>query len=58
MPVLRFSNQGGDGQANRLFDRGGRIYKADVVTIEAEDILASHVFTREVPDDEQTSTSC
>jgi hypothetical protein len=45
-------------QANRLFDRGGRISKVDVVTIEAEDILASRVFTQEVPDDEPSSTSC
>jgi hypothetical protein len=45
-------------QANRLFDRGGKISKVDVVTIEAEDILASRVFTEEAPDDEQSSTSC
>ena len=45
-------------QANRLVDRGGKISKVDVVTIEAEDILASRVFTGEVPDDEQSSTSC
>lgn len=44
-------------QANRLIDRGGRISKVDVVTIEAEDILASRVFTEEVPNDEQSSTS-
>jgi probable Rubsico expression protein CbbX len=44
-------------QANRLVDRGGRISKVDVVTIEAEDILASRVFSEEVPDDEQSSPS-
>jgi hypothetical protein len=31
-------------QANRLFARGGRISRADLVTIEADDILASRVF--------------
>jgi probable Rubsico expression protein CbbX len=44
-------------QANRLIDRGGKISKVDVVTIEAEDILASRVFTEEVPNDEKSSTS-
>jgi probable Rubsico expression protein CbbX len=32
-------------QANRLFAKGGKVSKADLVTIEAEDILASRVFT-------------
>ena len=45
-------------QANRLFARGGRISKVDVVTIEAEDILASRVFTEDMPDDDKSSTSC
>jgi probable Rubsico expression protein CbbX len=40
-------------QANRLFAKGGRISKTDLMTIEAEDILASRVFTEDIPDDEQ-----
>ncbi|HYB00714.1 MAG TPA: CbbX protein [Ktedonobacteraceae bacterium] len=36
-------------QANRLFAKGGRISKIDLMTIEAEDILASRVFNEEVP---------
>jgi probable Rubsico expression protein CbbX len=40
-------------QANRLFARGGRISKTDLMTIEAEDILASRVFSEEMPDNEQ-----
>ncbi|HVB75852.1 MAG TPA: CbbX protein [Ktedonobacteraceae bacterium] len=40
-------------QANRLFARGGRISKTDLMTIEAEDVLASRVFAEETPDDEQ-----
>jgi len=40
-------------QANRLFARGGRVSKADLMTIEAEDILASRVFTEESADDVQ-----
>ncbi len=40
-------------QANRLFARGkGQLTKRDLVTIEAEDILASRVFEEEVPDAE------
>jgi len=42
-------------QANRLFAKGGRISKTDLMTIEAEDILASRVFNEEMPDDEQQS---
>ncbi len=42
-------------QANRLLAKGGRISKADLMTIEAEDILASRVFSEEMPDDEQQS---
>jgi probable Rubsico expression protein CbbX len=43
-------------QANRLFARGkGRVTKRDLVTIEAEDILASRVFEEEVPDAEVRS---
>ncbi len=40
-------------QANRLFAKGGRVSKTDLMTIEAEDILASRVFSEELPDDEQ-----
>jgi len=40
-------------QANRLFARGGRISRTDLMTIEAEDIMASRVFTENMPDDEQ-----
>ncbi|MGZ3647137.1 MAG: CbbX protein [Ktedonobacteraceae bacterium] len=36
-------------QANRLFAKGGRISKTDLMTIEAEDILASRVFSEEMP---------
>ena len=42
-------------QANRLFAKGGRISKTDLMTIEAEDILASRVFTEDLPDEEQQS---
>ncbi len=42
-------------QANRLFAKGGRISKTDLVTIEAEDILASRVFSEETQDDAQQS---
>lgn len=34
-------------QANRLFARGGKISKIDLISIEAEDILASRVFNEE-----------
>jgi len=37
-------------QANRLFAKGGRISKVDLMTIEAEDVLASRVFTEEMAD--------
>jgi probable Rubsico expression protein CbbX len=40
-------------QANRLVAKGGRISKTDLMTIEAEDILVSRIFTEYVPDDEQ-----
>lgn len=40
-------------QANRLVAKGGRISKMDLMTIEAEDILASSVFAEDMPDDEQ-----
>ena len=40
-------------QANRLFAKGGRISKTDLMTIEAEDILASRVFSEEMPEDEE-----
>ncbi|MEO8973037.1 MAG: CbbX protein [Ktedonobacteraceae bacterium] len=39
-------------QANRLFARGGRVSKIDLMTIEAEDVLASRVFTENLPDNE------
>ena len=42
-------------QANRLFAKGGRISKTDLMTIEAEDILASRVFAEDLPDEEQHS---
>ncbi|GAC1449544.1 MAG: CbbX protein [Ktedonobacterales bacterium] len=38
-------------QANRLLAKGGRISKAELMTIEAEDVLASRVFTLETPDE-------
>jgi probable Rubsico expression protein CbbX len=38
-------------QANRLFARGGRVSKNDLMTIEAEDILASRVFREETLED-------
>ncbi len=31
-------------QANRLFERGGKVSRLDLMTIEAEDVLASRVF--------------
>lgn len=37
-------------QANRLFAKEGRITKTDLMTIEAEDILASRVFSEELLD--------
>jgi probable Rubsico expression protein CbbX len=40
-------------QANRLFAKGGRISKTDLMTIEAEDILISRVFTESMSEDEQ-----
>ncbi len=40
-------------QANRLVAKGGRMSKVDLMTLEAEDILASRVFTEHMPDDEQ-----
>jgi len=43
-------------QANRLFAKGGRISKTDLMTIEAEDILASRVFSEEMPDEQQSDT--
>lgn len=42
-------------QANRLFAKGGRVSKTDLMTIEAEDVLASRVFAEEMSDDEQQS---
>ena len=39
-------------QANRLFAKGGRVSKVDLMTIEAEDILASRVFDEDLPEDE------
>ena len=40
-------------QANRLIAKGGKLSKADLMTIEAEDILASRVFTEGVPENEE-----
>lgn len=37
-------------QANRLFNRGGRVSKVDLMTLEAEDILNSRVFRDGAPD--------
>ncbi len=37
-------------QANRLFAGGGNVSKVDLMTIEAEDILASSVFAEKLPD--------
>jgi len=42
-------------QANRLLARGGRISKTDLMTIEAEDILASRVFSEHAADGEYGS---
>ncbi len=39
-------------QANRLFAKGGKFSTTDLMTIEAEDILASRVFTENEPDNE------
>ena len=39
-------------QANRLVTGGGRLSRTDLMTIEAEDILASRVFAAEIPDNE------
>jgi hypothetical protein len=36
-------------QANRLFAGGGSVSRIDLMTIEAEDILASSVFTEQLP---------
>ncbi len=44
-------------QANRLVAKGGRISKVDLVTIEAEDILTSHVFTENMPDEQRLEIS-
>lgn len=38
-------------QANRLFAKGGKVSKVDLMSIEAEDILASRVFQEEASDD-------
>ena len=37
-------------QANRLFARGGRISKTDLMTIEAEDFQASRILSEELPE--------
>jgi probable Rubsico expression protein CbbX len=34
-------------QANRILARGGKVSKADLMTVEAEDVLASRVFSEE-----------
>jgi probable Rubsico expression protein CbbX len=38
-------------QANRLFAKGGIVSKIDLMTIEAEDVLASRVFSEDTPDE-------
>jgi hypothetical protein len=38
-------------QANRLFNRGGRVSRDELMTIEAPDILQSRIFTDEVSDE-------
>jgi len=40
--------------ANRLFDKGGKISRIDLMTIEAEDILASRIFSENLPDEEHS----
>src|SRR5262249_12674003 len=37
-------------KANRILAKGGNISKADLMTIEAEDVLASRVFTESAPE--------
>jgi probable Rubsico expression protein CbbX len=37
-------------QANRILAKGGKISKADLMTIEAEDVLASRVFSEPAPE--------
>jgi probable Rubsico expression protein CbbX len=44
-------------QANRLFAKGGKISRIDLMTIEAEDILASRVFSENLPEEEHQDTS-
>ncbi len=46
-------------QANRLFARGGKVSKIDLMTIEAEDVLASRVFTEDLTanDEQESDTS-
>jgi hypothetical protein len=36
-------------QANRILAKGGKVSKSDLITIEAEDVLASRVFTEPAP---------
>jgi len=43
-----------DRQANRLFARRSKDSKIDLMTIEAEDVLASRVFTEGMPDEHQS----
>jgi probable Rubsico expression protein CbbX len=42
-------------QANRLFAKGGKISRIDLMTIEAEDILASRVFSENLTDEERSN---
>ncbi len=44
-------------QANRLFAKGGKISRIDLMTIEAQDILASRIFSENLPDEEHQDTS-
>lgn len=43
-------------QANRLFARGGKVSKIDLMTIEAEDVLASRVFTEELTENNEQAS--
>ena len=42
-------------QANRLLAKGGSISRIDLMTLEAEDILGSRVFSEEAPTDEASN---
>ncbi len=44
-------------QANRLVAKGGRISKVDLMTLEAEDRVASHIFTENMPGEQRLDIS-